>query len=302
MPNEENKIKQVRVSQSVINFKPRVLSTWKLEDWEGIESKEPLLFFGLYNDRDFDVFNTYQGPKTVFWCGSDILFLMKDYERRRILKNHPKTEHYCENDVEARNLEKCGVKVKGVIPSFLDNTSNFPISFTPTQNPQIFVCGHPNRETEYGLEIIRNVARRVPEATFHIYGIDWSDNYFYKKHIPLADKLASVDEECANIWYHGKVPEGEFNNHITKYHCGLRTNEHDGFSEVTAKSILMGQYPISRIPYDKIWSYNTEDELVALIEKLKYMKEPNLEARSHYLKKFNNFPFLGKRKYYEPEY
>lgn len=297
---DKNKIKQVRVSQSVEQFRHRVFFTWKLEDWEGIDSTEPLLFFGLYNDRDYQVFNLYKGEKTVFWCGSDVLFLIKDYEKRRILKNHPKTEHYCENEVEAKNLEKCGIKVKGVIPSFLDNVNNFPVSFKPTKRPQIFVCGHPNRETEYGLEIVRKIAPRVPEATFHIYGIGKSDNYFYQRHIPLVDKLATIDDEYSNIWYHGKVPEGEFNNHITQYHCGLRMNEHDGFSEVTVKSVLMGQYPISKISYDKIWNYNTEDELVALIEKLKYMKEPNYEARSHYIKTLNNYPWC-ERKYWNPE-
>ena len=82
------------------------------------------------------------------------------------------------------------------------------------------------------------------------------------------------------------------------YHCGLRTNEHDGFSEVTSKSILMGQYPITKILYEGIWNYDTEDELVALIEKLKYMKEPNHKGRALYLKKINNYPWC-KRTYYD---
>jgi hypothetical protein len=291
---------RVRISQSVINFKPRVLSTWKLEDWEGIDSTEDLLFFGLYNDRDYEVFNTYKGKKTVFWCGSDILFLMKDYERRRILKNHPDTEHFCENEVEARNLELCGIEGIKIVPSFLDNVNNFPASFIPTKRPQIFMCGHPNREDEYGFNFIRNVAKRVPEATFHLYGIDSSDNFFYSQKVPLTDKLATVDEDIPNIFHHGKVPEGEFNNHIMQYHCGLRTNDHDGFSEVTAKSILLGQYPISKIPYDGIWNYNTEDELVALIEKIKYVKGPNYEGRTKYLKTLNNFPWC-KREYWNNE-
>jgi len=295
----DKEIKHVRVSQSVESFKLRVLYTWKLEDWEGIDSTKPLLFFGLYNDRDYQVFNTYKGYKAVFWCGSDVLFLAQDYEKRRIVKNNP-ASHYCENEIEAKNLEKCGVEDVKIIPSFLDNVNNFPVSFHPSTRPQIFICAHPNRENEYGFDLVREVAKRVPDATFHLYGIDQSDHFFYRQRIPLTDKLATVDEEIPNIWYHGKVPEGEFNNHIMHYHCGLRTNEHDGFSEVTAKSILMGQYPISRIPYEKVWSYNTEDELVALIEKLKHIKSPNYEARAHYLKKLNNFPWC-ERKYWNPK-
>lgn len=288
---------KVRVSQSVVSFKKRVIQTWGVEDWEGIDSTDDLLFFGLYNDRDFDVFNAYEGKKIVFWCGTDILSVVQDYERRRVLKNNP-AEHYCENEVEAKNLELCGIKDVKIVPSFLDHIGNYPVSYQPKKSPQIFMCGHPNRETEYGLNLVRRVAKKVPEAGFHIYGIDKSDNFFYKDKVPVSDKLATVDDDIPNIYYHGKVPEGEFNNQITQYQCGLRTNEHDGFSEVTAKSILMGQYPITRIPYKHIWSYNNEDELVALIKKLRFMLSPNYEGRSYWIKNLNQFPWC-KKDYYE---
>lgn len=292
-------LKKVRVSQSVASFKKRVLQTWKLEDWEGIDSTDDLLFFGLYNDRDFDVFNAYQGKKTVFWCGTDILSVVQDYERRRILKNNP-AEHYCENEVEAKNLELCGIKDVKIVPSFLDHIDKYPISFKPSKKPQVFMCGHPNRESEYGLNLIRRVAEKLPEIGFHIYGIDASDNLFYKDKIPTESQSVIKDNVCPNISYHGKVPEDKFNEEIKKYHCGLRTNEHDGMSEVTAKSILLGQYPITRIPYEHIWNYNTEDELVALLKRLKTMMSPNYEGRAYWIKHLNQYPWCS-REYWAPE-
>lgn len=288
---------KIRISLSVLSFKDRAISTWGLDEWKGREDPDKeLLFFGLFNDRDFAVFDGFNGKKSVFWCGSDVLNVLEDYERRRILKNHPKTEHFCENEIEAENLKKVGIEAK-IIPSFLDNVNNYPVSFKPSRKPHIYLCGHNDREDEYGVGIAGRIAPRIPEATFHIYGIDKESPFFSTTELNV-DKLVSIDTECPNIWYHGKVPEGQFNNEIMNYHCGLRTNDHDGFSEVTIKSILMGQYPITKIPYEGIWNYKTEDELVALIDKLRYIKEPNLKGRAYWLKHINNFPWCEK-KYYE---
>lgn len=286
----ENKPK-IRIAQAVIGFKDKAMLAWNLEEWEGWQDKNQyVLFFGLYRENDYGAFIRHKGKKIVFWCGTDILNLMGNYDSRRVLKLFPETEHWCENTLEAENLNECGVKVTGIVPSFLDNINNFPVSYKHSKNPHIFLCGHPNREDEYGADVIRRIASRVPDTTFHFYGIDKTDSYFYKERIPLGEMI-KVDPEISNIWYHGKVPEGQFNNEIINYQCGLRTNEHDGFSEVTSKSILMGQYPITKIIYPNIWSYQTDDELVALIEKLKYMTMPNTQGRSYYIKVLNQFPF-----------
>ncbi len=272
---------RVRTSSGVISFQPKINEIWKLQTWGGIgdEDKE-LLFFGMYVDNDYDVF--YYLPdefkKSIFWCGSDILRLLQDPERQRRVKLGD-VKHYCENEVEAEELRSVGIEPI-VIPSFLEDINNFPVSFRPSDKPQVWLCGHPNREEEYGFELVKAIAKELPEFTFHIYGVEGRD----KK----------------NVIYHGLVPNEQFNKEIKKYQCGLRTNEHDGFSEVTAKSLLMGQYPITRIKYEGIWDYNEPIILIKQLNRLKTMTEPNLEARSYYLKRFNNFPFCS-REYWKPE-
>lgn len=287
----ENIKPKIRVSLSVESFRERAIKTWGLSEWAGwTESNAYVLFFGLYTKHDYDAFLRHKGKKAVFWCGSDITNLLHNYENRRIIKLFPETGHYCENEIEAEELKRVGIEAK-VIPSFLDNINNFPISYTPSNQPHIFLCGHDKREDEYGLGVVKRIAPRLPDVTFHIYGINRKANYLSLEERTINEKLVSVDIENPNIWIHGKVPEQQFNNEIIQYQCGLRTNEHDGFSEVIAKSVLLGQYPISKIKYDKIWNYETDDDLVALIEKLKFMKSPNYEARTHYLKLLNNFPW-----------
>ena len=272
-------------------FRDRVLLYWGLKEWLGInDPDQDVLFFGMYNDLDYDTYRIHQGKKIVFWCGGDILWLKNNWDYQRVIKLFPKAEHYCENRVEKAELENLGVKVKEVIPSFLENIHNFPVCFKPTNEPHIWMCGNPEREKEYGWDLAERLARKLPEFTFHLYGSN------REKSPRFFDQLEEISTEVPNLIHHGKISEYQFNKEIQQYHCGLRPNDFDGFSEVVAKSIFLGQYPITKIPYEKIWNYKTEDELVDLLKAIKYQIKPNLEARSYYLKKINQFPFLENRK------
>jgi len=268
---------KIRVSSSVVGFEQRAMKTWGLEKWKGwTDNNASVVFFGLYTKHDYDAFLRHKGKKIVFWCGSDILNLQGNYDSRRVLKLFPETEHYCENEVEAEGLRRAGLNPI-IVPSFLDDV-NLPITFKPSETPHIFSCGHDKREEEYGAGIVERIADTVHYATFHIYGIDKDSVFFTKEH--------------KNVIYHGRVPEAQFKEEISHYQCGLRTNDHDGMSEVQMRNILHGGYPITKIKYDKIWNYTTDQELVDLIEKLKLVKEPNIEGREHYQKILNKFPFV----------
>src|SRR3972149_1644216 len=114
---------------------------------------------------------------------------------------------------------------------------------------QIFLCGHQKREGEYGWDLVDWLAEQLPEFTFHLYGVDKTDNP------RLLDTLNEIDTYKSNIIRHGKVSPEQFNREIAQYQCGLRTNEHDGASEVMVKSLLNGGYPITRIKYPNVWNY-----------------------------------------------
>jgi len=268
---------KLRVSSSVIGFKDRAEKTWGLERWDGIDDPvKEVVFFGLYHERDFSVFENDFTKRIVFWCGSDISRVIADYERRRILKNYPETEHYVENEVEQIELHNVGIESK-IVPSFLDDFNKYPVSFKPPTDRKwkIWLCAHPEREDEYGIALVKRWAEKDPELEFHIYGVE--------KQIR--------DKELPNMIFHGKVPEEQLNEEIKSYHAGFRPNFHDGNSEVTMKSILLGQYPITRIKYNDIWNYETEQQLRECFDKLKEQTEPN-KAREIWINKLNKFPFL----------
>jgi hypothetical protein len=292
---------KIRTSRALDKFAKRASETLGLKLWEGVDDKDKdLLFFGLYNERDYEVFDNFEGNKSVLWGGGDISRLLVDYERQRMIKNNP-AQHYCENEVEAKNLNQLGIKAT-IVPTFLDNINNFPVTFKPSRNPNLFMCVNTGREEEYGVSFVKSISNRVPFARFHIYGIE-EDSMFFKTSAKLVDSDLKelnykMDLDNPNVFYHGKVPEAQFNNEIMGYQAGLRPNFHDGNSEVTMKSILNGGYPITRIKYPDIWNYETEEELIGLINKLALMRDPNYQGRSAWIKRLNNFPF-NKKNYYE---
>jgi len=276
---------KLKVSNSVDQFRLKAQKTWGLKEWEGIDDPDQeLIFFGLFHDRDFEVFHNFKGKKSVFWCGGDILRLKEDYERQRVMKIAPDTKHYCENEQEADNLRLVGLEPI-IIPSFLGNVDDYPVSFKPPKEGEkwkVWMCGHQRREVEYGFDQARELARVFPDVEFHFYGLD----RFYEGKVNLEG------DSLPNIIYHGLVPEKQLDREIREYHCGMRCNEHDGMSEVVVKSVLLGQYTISRLPYEGVWKYETFLELVTLIEKLKEQTQPNQISEIWRTQKLNRYPWV----------
>ena len=244
-----------------------------MEEWSG-DKNEEVLFFGMYHKKDYKRLLNHKGFAYIFWCGSDILNLSKAPLWYRFLLKRKQTVHWCENDVEAKVLLKFFNKRINVCPSYVGDIPE--VSFKPSQNPQVWLSCRPERKKEYGIGLVEEISKEVPEVTFHVYGI--KNIYFYYA--------------FHNIIYHGNVSEQQFNEEIKNYQAGLRLNEFDGFSEVLAKSILMGQYPISRIGYRFISSFVNKEELVQLLRNLKNYTEPNYAGRAYYLATLNKFPWL----------
>ena len=268
---------KLRTSSSIVPFREKAEKIWKLERYKFPQDIfKPAVFFGMYHIADYAYYVFHRGKKTILWAGSDIQTLVKSkFPWHELFTGR---EHYVENKLEQAELVLLGIDCL-VRPSFLEDINDFPVSFKPTERPQVFLTGHPGREDEYGFNIVMKIAQRVPEVDFHFYG----SNFHIDEIVPHYE----------NLYYHGRVPSKQFNEEIKNYHCGLRLNEHDGFSEILAKSVLMGQYPISRINYPHIWHYETEEELIRQLKRLKKQTKPNLEARDFWRGNVNNYPWIG---------
>ena len=171
----------------------------------------------------------------------------------------------------------------GIVPSFLGDIKKYPISFK--QGNKVYVSGHEGYQGEYGWGIVTMIACSLPNIEFHLYGASW-------QYQPLK-----------NVIIHGKVPKEQMNKEIKEMQCGLRLNKHDGFSEITAKSILWGQYPITYLYFPYIQQYTNDNcgqpycmkclnNLIKILKTLPQKKKPNLKGREYYLKHLNKFPWV----------
>lgn len=241
-------------SSSIENWKAKILKRYHgveyvwWRDW-----RKPVVFFGFYNPIDWLKFCLHRGGKTIHWCGSDIL--QTGYLFRWLKK--VRCQHICETAVEEGILKLMLQQDIELRPTFLSDPSEFPVSFTPSKKPHVWMHVHKNAERESRLDVIKRIAAQVPDITFHIYG------------------RVSAPKQERNIIYHGFVEEEQFNNEIKNYQCGISLREFDGMSEVIMKSVLMGQYPISRVRIPYIDTFNSEDELIFLLRDLKNKKLPN---------------------------
>ena len=255
-------MKCIRVSSSIANFREKLYQKYSsYERWSLFTLFSPTLFFGAYHWLDWLRILAHRGRRVIFWCGSDILAIDSNPFWRGLLSNMT-AEHVCENLGEQRLLRDLGISAR-IHPMFFDDISGFTPSFKPSKTPHVFLTSHP-RAGAYGVGIVESIAQQVPEITFHIYGVEGQSH--------------------ENIVYHGLVSNTQFNNEIRNYQAALRLNDFDGFSETLGKSILLGQYPISKIFYPFIDGFKTNSQLIHLLKGLKTKTKPNIVGYNYWKK------------------
>lgn len=258
------------VSSSIVPFREKAERTWDIERYVWPRDIfKPCVFFGMYHVGDYWHYVRHLGPKSILWAGSDITSLIE--AKLPYYKLFTKADNYCENGLEKKELDMYNIRAK-VVPSFLEEIPE--VSFYTADFAHVYLSLRPNREDEYGLGLVKRIHKQTPKVIYDIYGVS--------------------GQSYDNIIFHGNVPNKQFNKEIKNYHASLRPNEHDGFSELTAKAILQGQYPITKIKYVGIPSYETEEELIKLLNSLSDMTQPNLEGRQFYIDNLNKFPWCLK--------
>ena len=242
---------------------------------------DPTVFFGLYGLPDFYSLWRHRAKKWILWAGSDIRHFKNGYwlDKEGHTRMSPSAlstwiadncESWVENEVERRALADLKIYAK-VCPSFMGGVKDFPLSYKHSKVPKLYTSVSGDNFLLYGWDRIDVLAQKNPGVEFHLYG-----------------NTEPVKKTQPNIFVHGRVPSEQMNEEIRHMQGALRLTDFDGFSEIIAKSILMGQWPISYIPYD----YMLQPDQIHLLHSL---KEPNKLGREHYLKTLNQFPWNLKK-------
>jgi hypothetical protein len=262
---------QCRWSPTLGELEDTHQNVWGTTDYEN--DTDPTIFFGLYGLPDFYVLWRHKGPKAILWAGSDIQHFIKGYwlEDGGGIKLCPKSlakwinkncESYVENEIEQYTLKLFGID-SIITPSFLGDVTKFEVSFRPGNKVYTSVSG--DDFDLYGWDKVGPMAAEHPEIEFHLYG-----------------NIAHLISGLPNVFIHGRVPKEQMNAEIKEMQGALRLTEFDGFSEILAKSVLMGQWPISSIKYPHMLSLDQ-------IGMIPSMKNANTVGRDYYLLKLNNF-------------
>lgn len=251
---------------------------WGTKEYDPETDRDlPAVFFGLYGLPDFYALWRHRGKKWILWAGSDINHFTKGYwlEDGGGIRLDPEPlaewidrhcESWVENEVERDALREWGIESR-VCPSFLGDISQFELSYRPSERPKLYASVSGDNFDMYGWNTIEGLAPKHPGIEFHLYGneAEWRSRH-------------------PNVIVHGRVPKEQMNREVREMQGGLRLLAHDGFSEILAKSVLWGQWPVSAIPYPHMLC-------VADIESLKDLEEPNYKGRNYYLKNLNRFPW-----------
>lgn len=280
----ENKNWKCRIAPSLGGgFEGTPESAWGTEEYGagGVDhSNLSVVFFGLYGLPDFFTLWNHKGKKACLWAGSDITHFLNGYwlDEKGKIKISPKSlaiwinnyvDNYVENEVEQVALAKLGIESK-VVPSFLGNVNDFPLSFKPQEKIKLYTSVSGNDFNTYGWNKIYKFAQDNPDIDFYLYG----------NTIPFP-----IPEGFVNIFIRGRMEKEEMNSEIKQMTGALRLTEFDGFSELIAKSLLWGQWPVSIIYYPG----------TIRVECIKYLKDfikkPNKTGREWLIKSLNKYPW-----------
>lgn len=280
-----SKIKH-RWSPTLGSFESEPETVWGTSEYNpNTDSEQPTVFCGLYGLPDFYALWRHKGKRWVWWCGSDITHFMNGYWLEDgggiRLESAPlgewinkHCESWCENEVERLALAEQGIEAQ-VCPSFLGNKEEYEVTYEQSERPKVYMSVSGDNFEQYGWTIVEEIADRCA-VDFHLYG-----------------NMTSWITKHPNVFVHGRVPKEQMNEEIKHMQSGLRLCiAMDGFSEITAKSILWGQYPIvaESYKYFGITGFRSIDHLVKELNGLRYKDKPN-PARELYRRVINNYPW-----------
>lgn len=277
---------QTKIAPSLGELEGKANDVWGTSDYDNQNSDT--VFFGLYGLPDFYTLWRHRGKKYILWAGTDIVHFTKGYwlDELGSIRVNPEPlaewieencESWVENEVQKEMLEDAGITAR-VCPSFMGNVNEYELSYNHSQRPKVYLSVSGDNFDMYGWNIIEQIADKCT-VDFHLYG---NKGKWESKH--------------SNVFVHGRVSKEQMNEEIKNMQSGLRLCMPDGFSEILAKSVLWGQWPItwSSYKYPHILGANGQKELIRLINSLEYKKEPNREGREYYIKNINQYPWKTK--------
>ena len=222
-------LKQIYISPDLGHL-DRICSIYNLVVGRNISN--PILLFGLYNLRDYEVLTSHRSDVYIMWGGTDECILQPDIQK--FIVSSPHVYHIAiSKDIQSR-LQKKGFSRITYVPLDLTNRK----VFVPVQKKgdKIFIYNGYNKgqEQKYGKAIYEQVMDRLPQYEYilsnELGGIP-------------NEKMADVYRECF---------------------IGLRLTEHDGNANMVGELCAM-KIPVIHNISDYGLKWKTVEDVISLI-------------------------------------
>jgi GT2 family glycosyltransferase len=211
-----NKKIQIKVSDAISFFKEKMIKKYGLIDYKN--NNEPTIFFGMYNENDYNSFVNHNGEKIIIWGGSDALGLVNKKTWYKVIG-------------KSQNI---------AISSFIHktlNSINIPNNLKPITPTENLINVKPKGEFIYWY-----------------YNSELKKDFYGGKIVEQIEKLTNYKFIKTKV---GTFNDDELKSIYEKCFLGLRLTEHDGLSNTVVELGLMGRYCIhngdtpNSLNYDK---------------------------------------------------
>jgi len=213
-----------------------------------------------------------------WWTGTDTYNLINHkwgMEPDNEFFHHPNLHHLAVHKRLQDELKSVGIESTVL----LDVPDDSPFSLEklpPLPDKCRILCYVPSSRPEfYGLPTILEVAKRVPDVDFVIYG----------------------NTEKYNIKMKNVLELGWINDVNTIYKdmtAMLRPSVHDGIPYSAVEMMRMGRYFISNYPYEGAFVAETVDEMVATVKRIKDIKKPAYGIAQEIREMYNTISYYNK--------
>lgn len=251
---------QILVSKSLAfcDTAPKELKLPKYHD-----PTQPCLFVGLYTEEDMLNLEKHNSFVTLLLCGSDGRCIRRFKDRLYQVKLHVGLRVVCVSPDLTHAVEAQGISVDCFHQVYLGDSSLF--NYQPPKMLDFVYCYVPwDRREEYGLSVITEVAKQLPDKMFIL--ARWGD---HPK--PFANCMITP------AW----LPREELASVYKLSSCCIRPILADGFPATFVEESLMGRPCAGILDYGVPWvkQCKTTDEFVKFINESKISQDLSVKTR-----------------------
>lgn len=200
----------------------------------------------------------------IHWIGTDVdRFVNGDFSKAKELNN--RCVNIAGSQLLQKELKSVGIDCS-VIPIVPTDYSFEPLP--PASEHSVIAYIPKGREDYYGMQLLNNVAKQLPNLTFHIVANDGDD----------------IDEKMDNVKFMGRLDPHEMKALYQKSSILFRYPKHDGLSMMVLEALGLGRAVVYKYEFPYVNTPSSSDVNDVVTEFKRIISSPpvvNYEAVSY---------------------